>query len=46
VTRALGFGLTQNAIAAVQQWRFQPAVNKAGEAIAVQATIEVNFRLL
>jgi len=46
VARALGFGLTQNAIAAVQQWRFQPAANKAGESIAVQATVEVNFRLL
>jgi TonB family protein len=46
VARDLGFGLTQNAIAAVQQWRFQPAVNKAGESMAVQATVEVNFRLL
>jgi TonB family protein len=45
ITRGLGFGLDENAVTAVQQWRFQPAI-KDGAPLTVQATIEVNFRLL
>jgi TonB family protein len=45
VMKGLGLGLDDNAVAAVQQWRFQPAT-KDGAAVTVQATIEVNFRLL
>jgi len=45
VTRGLGLGLDQNAIAAVSQWRFQPAT-KDGAPVTVQAKVEVNFRLL
>jgi len=45
VIRSLGLGLDENAIAAVAQWRFQPG-QKEGRAVSVQATIEVNFRLL
>jgi TonB family protein len=45
VVKGLGFGLDQNAIAAVSQWRFQPGT-KDGAPIAVQATVEVNFKLL
>jgi TonB family protein len=45
IARSLGFALDENAVAAVQQWRFQPAV-KDGAPITVQASIEVNFRLL
>jgi periplasmic protein TonB len=45
VIRALGLGLDEKAIEAVQKWRFKPA-QKDGKPVAVIATIEVNFRLL
>jgi TonB family protein len=45
VVRSLGLGLDENAIAALAGWRFQPA-EKAGQAVAVDSTVEVNFRLL
>ena len=45
VMRALGLGLDEKAIEAVQKWRFKPGV-KDGKAVAVTATVEVNFRLL
>ncbi len=45
VIRPLGLGLDQKAIEAVEKWRFKPGM-KDGRAVAVQATIEVNFRLL
>ncbi len=44
VERSLGMGLDEQAIDAVEQWRFEPGMKK-GEAVAVRATIEVNFRL-
>jgi periplasmic protein TonB len=45
VVRALGLGLDEKAIEAVQKWRFKPGT-KDGKPVPVQATIEVNFRLL
>jgi TonB family protein len=45
VLRTLGLGLDEKAIDAVNQWKFAPGT-KEGKAVAVQATIEVNFRLL
>jgi TonB family protein len=45
VIRPLGLGLDEKAIEAVAKWRFRPAM-KGGHAVAVQANIEVNFRLL
>jgi TonB family protein len=45
VQRSLGLGLDQKAIDAVSQWRFRPGM-KDGQPVTVQATIEVNFRLL
>jgi periplasmic protein TonB len=45
VVRPLGLGLDEKAIEAVQKWRFRPA-QKDGKAVAVLATVEVNFRLL
>jgi TonB family protein len=44
VTRALGMGLDQKAIEAVNRWRFEPAM-KDGRPVAVQINVEVNFRL-
>jgi TonB family protein len=44
VIRSLDAGLDQNAIDAVEQWTFQPGT-KDGEPVAVQATIEVHYRL-
>jgi TonB family protein len=45
VTRSLGLGLDEKAMTGVTQWRFAPGT-KAGQPVAVEATIEVNFRLL
>lgn len=45
VLRSLGLGLDEKAIEAVNKWKFRPGY-KDGKAVAVQATIEVNFRLL
>ena len=45
VVRALGLGLDEKAIEAVKKWRFRPGYLN-GKAVAVAATIEVNFRLL
>ncbi len=45
VIRSLGLGLDEKAIDAVQKWTFAPG-KKDGVPVKVQATIEVNFRLL
>jgi protein TonB len=45
VIRPLGMQLDEKAIEAVQHWRFKPAT-KDGKAVPVEATVEVNFRLL
>ena len=45
VVRPLGLGLDEKAIEAVAKWRFRPAL-KGGRAVAVQAQVEVTFRLL
>jgi protein TonB len=45
VLRSLGLGLDEKAIEAVRRWRFRPGL-KDGKAVAVDANIEVNFRLL
>ena len=43
--RSLGFGLDEEAVHAVRQWRFEPGT-RYGDPVPVQATVEVNFRLL
>ncbi len=45
VVRSLGMGLDEKAIEAVNKWTFKPGT-KNGSPVAVQATVEVNFRLL
>ena len=45
VVRSLGYGLDQKAVEAVESWEFRPGM-KDGMPVAVQANIEVNFRLL
>jgi TonB family protein len=45
VRRSLGMGLDEKAIEAVRRWKFRPGT-KGGEPVTVQATIEVNFRLM
>ncbi len=44
VQRSLGMGLDEKAIEAVRTWKFQPAM-KDGRPVAVQVTVEVNFRM-
>src|ERR1700674_5808578 len=45
VIRPVGLGLDQKALEEVQKWKFNPG-KKDVKPVAVQATIEVNFRLL
>ncbi|MGB9255266.1 MAG: TonB family protein [Candidatus Korobacteraceae bacterium] len=44
VDRGLGHGLDENAIAAVQRWKFDPATID-GKPVPVSVNVEVNFRL-
>jgi TonB family protein len=44
VTRPIGFGLDDKALAAVRQWRFSPAT-KDGTPVAVHINVEVSFHL-
>ena len=44
VTKSLGMGLDEQAVAAVEQWTFEPG-SKDGKPVTVAATIEVNFRV-
>jgi TonB family protein len=45
VQRSLGMGLDEKAVEAVKKWLFVPG-KQNGKAVAVPATVEVNFRLL
>lgn len=48
VVRSLGFGLDENAIQALRQWRFRPGmktVNGRAEPVDISLNIEVNFNL-
>ena len=44
IVKGLGHGLDEAALASVRQWRYHPA-RRAGQAIAVDATLTVNFVL-
>lgn len=44
IQRPARMGLDEEAIKAVQTWRFEPA-RKGGEAVPVMISVEVNFRL-
>jgi TonB family protein len=44
VLRSLGLGLDENAVSAVEKWRFEPG-RKDGKPVRVMANIEMNFRL-
>ncbi|HWE51235.1 MAG TPA: M56 family metallopeptidase [Bryobacteraceae bacterium] len=44
VISGIGSGLDEQAVTAIGQWRFDPAL-KDGEPVKVHATIEVNFKL-
>ena len=44
IVKALGLGLDDEAVRAVQQWKFEPA-RKNGDPVRVVINIEVNFRL-
>lgn len=44
VVRSLGFGLDENAMQALKQWRFRPGMRN-GVAVDVSLNIEVNFNL-
>jgi TonB family protein len=43
--KGVGYGLDEQALDAITQWAFKPGM-RDGMAVPVQASIEVNFRLL
>ena len=45
VLNGLGLGLDEQAVMAIQRWKFKPG-ERDGVPVAVQAQIEVNFRLM
>jgi TonB family protein len=45
VQRSLGYGLDENAVKAVRNWRFKPAVGPDGKPVPVWTDIEVNFQI-
>jgi TonB family protein len=45
LSQGVGFGLDEQALDAVTQWTFEPGT-RGGMAVPVQASIQVNFRLL
>jgi TonB family protein len=45
LSQGVGFGLDEQALDAVTQWTFEPGT-RGGVAVPVQASIQVNFRLL
>jgi TonB family protein len=45
VKNPIGFGLTRQAIRAVQEWRFSPADGPDGKPAAVRVTVHVTFHL-
>jgi TonB family protein len=45
LSQGVGFGLDEQALEALTQWTFEPGT-RGGMAVPVQASIEVNFRLL
>jgi TonB family protein len=45
IVRGVGYGLDENAIAAVHHYRFKPALKGGFEPVPVMLAIEVNFRL-
>ena len=44
VVKGIGSGVDENAMEALQQWRFRPATRN-GRPVAVTASIDINFRL-
>jgi TonB family protein len=45
VEKGLGYGLDENAIAAVSKYHFQPAMDRDGKPVAVRIHIEVSYQL-
>ena len=46
VVKGLGMGLDEKALEAVRQYRFKPVIGPGGRPVAVDLTVEINFRLL
>src|SRR5215467_8815180 len=45
IIKTIGFGLDENALAAVRSWRFSPAKRNGEEPVEAHAQIDVNFSL-
>jgi TonB family protein len=46
IVKALGKGLDEQAVNAVQAWRFKPAIGPNGDPVPVAVPIQITFRLL
>jgi TonB family protein len=46
IVKGIGLGLDEQAVKAVQTWRFRPAVGPNGDPIATVVPIEITFRFL
>lgn len=45
VEKGIGYGLDENAMRSVSQYRFQPATDRDGHPVPVRIAVEVSFRL-
>ncbi len=45
VTKSIGMGLDENAVAAVRNWRFKPAIGPNGKPVNAIVEVEVQFEL-
>jgi TonB family protein len=45
VVRGLGYGLTESAIEALQQWKLKPGLGQSGQPVDISLNIEINFHL-
>ncbi|HXQ97518.1 MAG TPA: energy transducer TonB [Candidatus Limnocylindrales bacterium] len=45
VVRAAGYGLDEQAVIAVRDWKFKPAVDKDGKAVKNRLPVEVRFQM-
>ncbi|HXZ18802.1 MAG TPA: energy transducer TonB [Candidatus Acidoferrales bacterium] len=43
--RGLPFGLTEQAVATLRTWQFQPIIGPGGKRVSVECVVEVNFQL-
>jgi len=46
IIRGLGLGLDESAVRTVRTWKWKPLIGPGGKPVAVEFSVEINFRLL